>query len=1017
METSQINNTDSQDSRTASCGCPIRSPCPSLPDSLPFPATPEYREQIELWIKDQFSNSAFNTCKHQKLQVMTGDPLKIAFNDDQNPVSVHKPIPVPHHWKDSVKSQLDQDVKLGIVEPVPTGTPTNWCSRMITVPKKDGTPRRTVDLQKLNASTKRETHYSQTPFNIVSVVPPNTKKTTLDAWNGYHSVSLANDAKEATTFITEWGRYRYLRAPQGFHGSGDGYTKRFDDITHDFPRVQRCVDDTLLWDSDIAAAFWHTLNYIKLCGDNGIVFNPEKFQFAKDTVEFAGFDITPQGYRPNEKILEGIKNFPSPTNITGVRSWFGLVNQVSYAFAQAPIMSPFRELLEHNGKFYWDDTLEQLFQESKRKILDSIVEGVRTFEVNRQTCITTDWSRTGIGFTLLQKHCSCPTLDPTCGEDHWKTSYAGSRFTRASESRYAPVEGEALALLFALESCRMFVMGCPNLIIAVDHESLVPIFNNRDLYEIKNPRLLDIREKTLMYRFRVIAIPGKKNIGANTMSRIPLLQAPKTTNEIETAISASIHLQFANSNKDCSLENISRIASLDPNYRDLYHMIQQGFPTSKDKLPPHLSPYWKFRNDLYCIDHLVFLDGRVLIPHDLRRTMLEELHIGHQGVTSMRENARRRFFWPQMSSQIQNFRNQCTRCNETAPSNRKDLPDDPEPPTFPFQQTVADLFRMAGRLYIVYADRFTGWPEVASTKPDATAATINSIIRRYFMNFGVPEEVSTDGGPPFGSHEFETFLKSWNVSHRLSSVGYAQSNGRAEVAVKTVKRLLTTNISSSGSLDTDNVAKALLLYRNTPAPDMGVSPAELLFGRNLNDHLPAPKHFRKEWVDLANIREDTFTKRHQQACRSKPTKQLTSLDIGDTVSIQNQTGNTPLRWEKTGVISERLPHRQYRIVVDGSRRTTLRNRQFLRPIQPETRNTVIDIEQPIQSQTNERPVTQIQEEVSSPDKLVNSPKVTENLGASKQNDTHLDTTTQNIQPRRSIRARKIPERFKDYVMT
>lgn len=266
------------------------------------------------------------------------------------------------------------------------------------------------------------------------MVPPHTKKTTLDAWNGYHSVPLANEAKEATTFITEWGRYRYLRAPQGFHGSGDGYTKRFNDITNDFPRVRRCVDDSILWDSDIATSFWHTMNYITLCANNGIVFNPEKFQFARDTVEFAGFVVTPEGYRPGQKILEGIKNFPSPTSITGVRSWFGLVNQVSYAFSQAPIMAPFRELLKHDGKFYWDATLEHLFQESKQKILDSIDEGVRSFEVNRQTCITTDWSKTGLGFTLLQKHCSCPAIKPTCGEGHWKTCYAGSRFTSIAES-------------------------------------------------------------------------------------------------------------------------------------------------------------------------------------------------------------------------------------------------------------------------------------------------------------------------------------------------------------------------------------------------------------------------------------------------------------------------------------------------------------------------------------------------------------------------------------------------------
>ena len=61
-------------------------------------------------------------------------------------------------------------------------------------------------------------------------IPPNTRKTTLDAWNGYHALPLADEAKDATQFITEWGHFRYKRAPQGFHASGDGYTKRCDNI-------------------------------------------------------------------------------------------------------------------------------------------------------------------------------------------------------------------------------------------------------------------------------------------------------------------------------------------------------------------------------------------------------------------------------------------------------------------------------------------------------------------------------------------------------------------------------------------------------------------------------------------------------------------------------------------------------------------------------------------------------------------------------------------------------------------
>ena len=146
---------------------------------------------------------------------------------------------------------------------------------MFIVAKKDGTPRRTIDFQALNNATLRETHHTPSPFNQASVVPSNTKKTCLDAWNGYHSLPISVETKDATTFITEWGRYRYRTAPQGFHGAGDGYTKRYDDITHGVERNTKCIDDSLLWDSYIENSFWHTLAQLDLCNGNGIIFNKE----------------------------------------------------------------------------------------------------------------------------------------------------------------------------------------------------------------------------------------------------------------------------------------------------------------------------------------------------------------------------------------------------------------------------------------------------------------------------------------------------------------------------------------------------------------------------------------------------------------------------------------------------------------------------------------------------------------------------------------------------------------------
>ena len=247
--------------------------------------------------------------------------------------------------------------------------------------------------------------------------------------------------------------------------------EEFNDITVDMPRNTCIMNDTILWDYNIEASFWHTIDYIKHCADNGIIFNPKKFVFGKDEVDFGGFCITQDGVKPTTDMIDAITSFPTPTKITGIRSWFGLINQVAYAFAQADVMAPFRELLSAKKKFYWDDTLDHLFQESKRTVIAMIHEGVKSFEVNRPTCISSDWSKTGIGFFLCQQHCGCPSsVGPECGDGLWRLIFAGSCFTSDAESRYSPVEGDVLALIYALESCRMFFLGCPNLMISVDHQ-------------------------------------------------------------------------------------------------------------------------------------------------------------------------------------------------------------------------------------------------------------------------------------------------------------------------------------------------------------------------------------------------------------------------------------------------------------------------------------------------------------------------------------------------------------------
>ena len=199
----------------------------------------------------------------------------------------------------------------------------------------------------------------------------------------------------------------------------------------------------------IEDSFWQAVNWLEVCGKHVITLNPRpKFVFAADEVEFAGFSITPSAVKPSRRFYEAILGFPTPKNITDIRSWFGLINQVSYAFSMTKRMEPFRQYLKPNTTFVWTDELDIIFNESKQVIVQEIEKGVQIFDMSKPTCLTTDWSKTGIGFWLFQKHCTCPGSQPFCCHNGWKITMVGSRFTHAAETRYAPVEGEALAVIY-----------------------------------------------------------------------------------------------------------------------------------------------------------------------------------------------------------------------------------------------------------------------------------------------------------------------------------------------------------------------------------------------------------------------------------------------------------------------------------------------------------------------------------------------------------------------------------------
>ena len=96
------------------------------------------------------------------------------------------------------------------------------------------------------------------------------------------------------------------------------------------------------------------------------------------------------------------------------------------------------------------------------------------------------------------------------------------------------------------------------------------------------------------------------------------------------------------------------------------------------------------------------------------------------------------------------------------------------------------------------------------------ANAVLRLLRLYFATFGVPEEISSNGGPELTAFVIQDFMRKWDIKHRVSSAYFSKSNGREEVAVKAAKTLLMSNISPNGDLNNDSLLRALLQLRNNP---------------------------------------------------------------------------------------------------------------------------------------------------------------------------------------------------------
>ncbi len=220
-------------------------------------------------------------------------------------------------------------------------------------------------------------------------------------------------------------------------------------------------------------------------------------------------------------------------------------------------------------------------------------------------------------------------------------------------------------------------------------------------------------------------------------------------------------------------------------------------------------------SQLAIADGIIYKGLRIVVPPSMHNDMLKLVHQSHLGIVKSKQRACEVLYWPGMSAEIEEMIKNCSKCADF--QNR--LPRQPlkptETPELPFEEVASDLFEFEGNHYVLLVDYYSKFIEVDKLKGLHCSAVVEA-LKAQFSRHGIPTTLRTDNGPQYSAEEFKDFCRSYGVAHKTLSPHTPHSNGEAERAVQTVKKLWCKATDKH---------LALLDYRTTPIESVGLSPA------------------------------------------------------------------------------------------------------------------------------------------------------------------------------------------------
>jgi transposase InsO family protein len=789
----------------------------------------------------------------------------IQLKDGAQPYSVGAPRRVPLPLMNKVKQELDRLESMKVIRRVEE--PTDWCAPIVVVPKANqNNIRLCVDLTRLNKVVCRERHLLPSVDHTLGQLAGAKLFTKLDANSGFHQIELSKASALLTTFITPFGRYCYERLPFGINSGPEHFQKRIAQILEGLDGVVYLMDDIVVFGANEKQHNERVHAVLLRLERAGITLNSDKCEFAKHKIHFLGHIVGESGVSVDPDKVSSIRDMTPPTNITELRRFLGMTNQLmKFVPHLTDTTAPLRQLLAKDTEWRWDIQQDTSFKQVKDIITCSPV--LALYDSNLDIKVSADSSSYGLGGVISQRE-----------TNGWRPIAYASRSLTTTESRYAQIEKEALASTWICEKFRDFLIG-KSFLLETDHKPLVSLLGQKDIHEL-SPRIQRFRMRLMRYSYEVQHVPGKELYTADTLSRGPCGKSTSQDCELEEDTQAYVAMICQNlPATDQRLNEIRLHQTQDETCSILRKYVEEGWP-DKNYVSGMIHQYWPHKDAITIQQDILMYEARIIIPSSLRLDILDRIHEGHQGISKCRERAKQSVWWPGLSRQIGDLVDQCRICcknksNVVEPLICSDIPD------HPWHTIATDLFEYQQQKYLLLVDCYSRYIEIAKLDRTHSSDIINR-MKSIFARHGIPVTVLSDNGPQYSAAEFTMFSKQYGFNHSTSSPGHASGNGAAERAVRTIKELL------KGSGDP---YLALLNYRTTPLAN-GYSPAELLMSRKLRTKLPSTTaQLQAKAPDRDRFNTYELSQRHKQKKnfdRAHVAKPLSPLSTGQEVWIPDR---------------------------------------------------------------------------------------------------------------------------------